>query len=81
MLIPVMSQSDIPNEPENLLNQLAFMLLNVDECPKTFEFCDDLTQSLISDFSAKVGIDMVKVKRLPEIEHAIRMIKASMGIR
>lgn len=80
MLIPVMSQSENPHDYDDMLNQLAFTLLDTTTCPKSMEISDEMTEAFLSDFCAKTDIALIKVTHLPALDQAMAMLSASMGL-
>lgn len=59
-----------PDNPQNLLAELANHLCTLKACPKKIDVSDDKTFLFIKDFCEKCGIKVHKAKSLPNLDNA-----------
>ena len=79
MMFPVMQKSEAPHADEELLSQLAFTLLSMEEYPEEFLVDDSFSEAFMKDFCKKTEIKLKKVGILPELEEVVQMLRFQFG--
>lgn len=78
MLMPL-TTTDYPDSPQSLLTKLATYFCDNGISPKRMTVSDDKTYMLIKDFCRRCGIQLLKVKDLPDMdEMCVTMIHGMM---
>lgn len=69
-VFPIISRIPVEEDPIQIINAFASVLLNAEICPSTIAVSDNKTQALLTNFCKKCGIKLHKVKKMPELESA-----------
>lgn len=73
-MLPPLVTADYPDAPQDLLMKLANHISKIDICPRRITVSDDKTYMLIKDFCQRCGIQLRKVKELPDMDYICEMM-------